>query len=264
LRSIALKIAYDGTHYAGWQAQRNAVAIQPLVEAALARVMPVVGRIVASSRTDAGVHALGQVACARTHATLPLRGVLHGVNRHLPEHVRICGVAEMPEDFHPQHHAMHKTYRYVIVQGAHRHPLVEHRAWWQRAPLNLRAMQRASVVLRGRHDFKAFAASHDRNRATVRRLSQVGVRRVSAATIWPLYGMSGGAILVTVKGDGFLKQMVRNIVGTLVDVGGGRRTIESTAQALASRDRCCAGRCAPAHGLYLVEVKFRPKIKWEA
>jgi len=249
---VALVVAYDGRDFAGWQVQPDHPTVQGVLEAALDRVhgvAPGTVRIVGAGRTDAGVHALGQVASY--HPPTPrspdvLRAALAGL---LPETVRVLAVREMPGEFHACRSATGKVYRYRLVNRELALPFEAPFAWHVRALLDLGAMRAATAHLVGRHDFAAFQTAGSPTETTVRTVRRLEVRE-----------RPGGIVEVEAEADGFLYRMVRNLVGLLVEVGLGRRLPEDAARVLAARDRSAAGRTAPARGLCLVRVLYPPGL----
>jgi tRNA pseudouridine38-40 synthase len=254
-----LTLAYRGTAYAGWQRQANARSVQQTVEEALERVLGGGGgagrpvRVVGASRTDAGVHARGQAAHLELAEPFPERGLVHGGNHHLPEDVRILAAAAMPPGFHARKHAWGKEYVYRLSRAAVLSPLDSlfvARLSGMAGPVDLEKMTRATAALPGRHDFSAFALAGGSHGQPFRHI---------VAARWE---EAGEELRFRVVGEGFLRGMVRALVGTLVEVGTGRRSLESFAGLLAGGSRAAAGPTAPAHGLVLERV-FYPAA-WRA
>ncbi|MBI2343621.1 MAG: tRNA pseudouridine(38-40) synthase TruA [Deltaproteobacteria bacterium] len=257
MRTIILRIAYDGSHYAGWQQQQNALGIQSVICAALQRMTREEQRLVAASRTDAGVHALGQIAVFRTATAIAPSAFVAGLRGYLPPEIVVTDAVEGPGDFHPRRDATAKTYRYLLHCGAPFHPLLRERVWMLHHSLHTDAMTQAAAVLCGEHDFRAFAASNDHNRSKVCVLSRFHIACVPAAQYFPsLQPITGTVIGCEITGNRFLKQMIRNMVGTLMEVGEGRRAPDTMTGILASQDRRRAGRCAPGCGLYLTAIDY--------
>lgn len=242
---VKLILEYDGTRYVGWQVQRNGPSVQAEVERALATLHRAPRRVTAAGRTDAGVHALGQVVSFPEAAPLPLAAYVKGMNALLPQDVAVRAASLEADAFDARRSASGKRYRYRIVNGATRAPLCRLQAWQVFRPLDLGGMRAAAAPLVGRHDFAAFQAADCEARHAVRE-----VRRLEV-----LSGM-GPELAVVVEATAFVKHMVRNIVGTLVEVGLGRRDPAGTPGLLASRDRTQAGRTAPPQGLVLEEVFY--------
>jgi tRNA pseudouridine38-40 synthase len=247
VRTLKLTLQYDGTNYVGWQRQPTASSIQGLVEDALA---PIEGRAVTvhgAGRTDAGVHALGQVASVRLVATLDPATLGRALNAVLPDDVRIIAVDEMPPSFHARFDARAKTYEYRILNAAFADAFAFRYAWHVPMPLDLERMRVAAAALLGRHDFAAFQGSGSLVQSTERTIETIE---------WEAGGSFDRPLTFRVTGDGFLRHMVRNIVGTLVDVGTGRLAPARVSEILESRSRQEAGPTAPSRGLFLVRVRY--------
>ncbi len=242
-----LKIAYRGTAYAGWQRQPNALAVQQVVEEALADLLDQPIAIVGAGRTDAGVHARGQVAHLRLEREFPLRGLVHGGNTRLPEDIRILAADRMPEGFHARRCAAAKEYRYRFVRTRVLSPLDSPSAVELPEGIELGALREAAAALPGRHDFSAFALAGGSHRDPHRRILVAEWRQ------------RGQVVVLRLVGDAFLRGMVRSIVGTLLEVGRGRRGPEEIGRLLTGRPRSEAGPTAPARGLVLEEVFYPPE-----
>ena len=244
-RNLRLTIEYDGTAYGGWQVQDNAPSVQGTLEAAIRRMAnDPAARLRAAGRTDAGVHAAGQVANFYTEASIPLHGWRKGLNSLLPPDIAVREVAEVDLDFDARRHARGKLYRYTIYDHETRSPLCARHAWHVRARLDEEAMGRAAAPLVGQHDFRAFRAADCERLSTVRDLSRLAVRR------------DGDFVHVEVVATAFLKNMVRIIVGTLVAAGHHTLGPDEVAAIRDGGDRTRAGVTAPPHGLCLVEVYY--------
>jgi tRNA pseudouridine38-40 synthase len=244
-RNIRLVLEYDGSRYHGWQRQADAATIQQTVEEALARLIGEPVALIGSGRTDAGVHALGQVANFRTTSTIPLKAFHDGLNSILPRDIAVLSAAEVPPEFHARKSARSKTYTYRILNRPNRSPLQQHFAWWIPQPLHLPALAAAAAFLPGEHDFAAFRASGSDNQNPIRQV------RMAA---WS--GEPGGCLSFTITATGFLRGMVRSLVGTMVEAGRGKTPAARMAELLASGARHLAGPTAPPQGLYLVEVVY--------
>jgi tRNA pseudouridine38-40 synthase len=244
VRHIRLVVEYDGTSLCGWQRQANGPTVQGHLEEALGKLLAHEAAVVGASRTDAGVHARGQVASFRTARTIPLHGIRRGLNSLLPRQIAVREAAEVPDEFHPRFSATGKHYRYTILARPDRSPRWRDYAWHLADPLDPAAMQAAAEHLLGEHDFSAFRAAGCTARTTRRRIDDITIER------------AGELVTVDVRGNAFLRNMVRIVAGTLVEVGMGRRDPAQVAEILASRDRNQAGITAPAHGLELVEVRY--------
>jgi tRNA pseudouridine38-40 synthase len=244
MTTFKLVLEYDGTHYSGWQRQLNATTVQAAVEDALAAIAQMRLTIVGAGRTDAGVHALGQVASFKTERRLLPREWLRALNAHLPSDISALSVDEVPDHFHARYSATGKLYEYHILNRSERAALLRARAWTVYKPLNIDAMSEAAASLLGSHDFSSFQTAPTDNKNPHCRLLQSELRR------------QGDLIVCSFYADRFLKQMVRTLVGTLVEVGRGRRPASDMSTVLTARSRPAAGRTAPAHGLYLVRVDY--------
>jgi tRNA pseudouridine38-40 synthase len=242
-RHIRLIVEYDGTNLCGWQRQANGPTVQQHLEEALARLLDHEVTVIGASRTDAGVHARGQVACFRTARDIPLHGIRRAVNALLPDAIAIRDAANVPDDFHPRLSATGKLYRYAILTRPDRSPLTPC-AWHHPEPLDLPAMIEASRALIGEHDFSAFRAAGCTAKTANRRIDAIDVTR------------RGEVVELDVRGNAFLRNMVRILIGTLADVGTGQLPVAQVPEIIASRDRTRAGPTAPAHGLVLVEVSY--------
>ena len=241
---LAVGIEYAGTRYAGWQRQTDAASVQVTVEAALSEVAAAPVAVTCAGRTDAGVHALGQVAHFDTDAVRSRRSWLLGANTNLPPDVALTFVAPVADSFHARYSALARRYRYLILNRGSRSPLFAERALWRHAPLDAERMHEALQVLCGEHDFSAFRAAECQSQSPVRRLQHISVRR------------AGEFIVLEVTANAFLHHMVRNIVGSALAVGEGARPVAWLGELLASRDRRQAGPTAPAAGLCLVQVDY--------
>jgi tRNA pseudouridine38-40 synthase len=244
MRRLKLLLAYSGTRYSGWQVQPQARTVQGTVESCLARITNAPVRLYAAGRTDAGVHALGQVAHFDTAATIVLPALLRGLNSLLPKDIVVRHAAEVPADFHARYSARQKTYAYMIQNQPLRSAFAASYTWHVPQPLDVVAMRTAAQALLGCHDFSAFRAASCAARSPVRCLRRLTVKRRQAR------------LCVVLSADGFLHHMVRNIVGTLVEIGRGRRPAQAMAAILDSRQRQQAGPTAPPQGLFLVRVAY--------
>ena len=244
MRTIKLVMEYDGTGYAGWQVQPNGVAVQQVVEEALLLLLGEPVRLRSSGRTDAGVHAQGMVASFTTSRDLPMRAYVGGVNRLLPPDIAILSASEVPTGFMAIRDARSKHYRYTIYNAPVRSPLRRFYSWHLREPLDLAAMMAAACYFPGPHDFAAFRGPGCVAKTSVRRIDSVTISR------------EGDMIIIDVMGGGFLKNMVRIMAGTLVEVGRGRFAPEYIHWLLENPDRKKAGVTAPACGLCLIEVYY--------
>ncbi len=244
-RNIKLTLSYDGTAYHGWQAQRNADTIQQRLADALRTLTSRPVEMRGSSRTDAGVHALGQVVSVRMDCPIPTDRLAQVLNQRLPKDIAVLEAVEVPDAFDAVSDAKRKSYRYTIYTGPIR-PMMPYRFCWHRpGELDVSSMDRAAGQLVGTHDFKSFASAGDTRLSSVRTIFLCGVAESEAQTVQ-----------IDVEADGFLYNMVRNIVGTLAEIGRGRWTAETMAAILAARDRNVAGPLAPACGLCLMKIEY--------
>jgi len=245
LRHLKLIIAYDGTHYAGWQLQSNGKTVQGMVEGAIAKIAGRAVRIHESGRTDTGVHARGQVANCSLDTPLAAATLQRALNANLPQDIRVTRVQEVDAKFHARFSASGKEYRYQIDCGAVADPFLRAYAWHHPRPLNLAAMRTAAKLVKGRHDFSALSANPMRAvESTVRTITKLTVTK------------RGSLITIAVSADGFLYKMVRSIVGALVKVGEERMTVEQLRNLVKARKRTALVETAPAHGLVLWRVFY--------
>ncbi len=263
MRNICLTLAYDGTNYCGWQVQPNGTSVQAVVETAIKELTSEAATIFAAGRTDAGVHALGQVVNFHTASGISCDKIRSGLQRFLPDDVAVRHVREAPPDFHARYHATSKRYRYVILNSRAKLPFVERYAYHIGRRLDDRAMHDAGQVLVGRHDFRSFESHYPNRSSSVRTVSELTVARCGDWALWAQHRPSeiaaasdGDYVFLEVEADGFLYNMVRSIVGTLLKVGYGSWTTETVREILNNQDRDHSGATAPPHGLYLVRVDY--------
>lgn len=250
MRTLKLTIQYDGTAYVGWQRQAEGTSIQGLLEDALRPIEGGAVTVHGAGRTDAGVHALAQTASVTLTAGLPAEAVGRALNAVLPADVRIAAVEEVAPDFHARFSATGKTYEYRIVNAAFVSPFLVRYAWHIPQRLDLGAMRTAGAALVGRHDFAAYQGTGSTVHSTERTVESIEWRPGAGPDV---------PLVMRVAGDGFLRHMVRNIMGALVEVGAGRWDPAQPLDALRSRTRAHGGRTAPAHGLFLVAVRYGPR-----
>ncbi|MBV9696977.1 MAG: tRNA pseudouridine(38-40) synthase TruA [Gammaproteobacteria bacterium] len=241
---IAVGLEYDGSAFAGWQSQPGLRTVQALAEQALSRIAAEPLCLTCAGRTDAGVHALAQVAHFDTHAERTPRSWVLGANSELPPDVSVRWAQVVPEHFHARYSAEARTYRYLILNRPARSALQRERATWVHRPLDVAAMAAAARHLEGEHDFSAFRAAECQAKSPVRRLESLRVER------------SGERVWIEATANAFLHHMVRNLVGVLLSIGRGEAAPAWAAELLAGRDRTQAAATAPAHGLYLWRVRY--------
>ncbi|MCX7982578.1 MAG: tRNA pseudouridine(38-40) synthase TruA [Syntrophales bacterium] len=245
MRNLKLTVEYDGTNYCGWQRQREGISIQGVLEEKLSFITQEKVRIVGSGRTDAGVHAIGQVAHVHLQSLLPTNNILRGMNSLLPLDIAVKKVEEVDERFHARFDAKSKVYLYYICNQPTRSAIFHRYVWTVPFPLQVEAMQGCIPYLEGCHDFTSFSA-----------LDTGVTNRVRTIMRLEISVPKPGLIKIEIEADGFLRHMVRTIVGTLVEVGKGRLDPLGVKDILHSKDRAAAGPTAPPQGLFLKEVKY--------
>jgi tRNA pseudouridine38-40 synthase len=246
MRNVKLILEYDGTNYHGWQSQKGSgkPTIQDALELAIRTLTNEETKTYSSGRTDAGVHALGHVANFQTSSAIPCGAWAPALNHVLPDDIRVQSSEEVSADFHARYSSQGKLYRYRIMNRLAPSALYRHYAWHVSMRLNVRNMRSAAACLVGEHDFSAFRSSGCSAKNPVRKMKAITIKK------------NGEFVEIFLEADAFLMHMARNIVGTLVEAGLGRYTVDAVKEALASRDRSKAGRAAPACGLYLVKVDY--------
>lgn len=245
MRRIKLVVAYDGTNYCGWQLQPNGVTIEGMLNNALSELLREDIQVIGASRTDAGVHSLGNVAVFDTAARIPPEKICYALNQRLPEDIVVQSSSEVPFDFHPRRCYSEKTYEYRILNRKIPDPTIRHNTYFYYRHLDVEKMQQAAGDLVGRHDFKSFCSARTSVEDTVREILLCTVER-SVKDI----------VTIRVTGTGFLYNMVRIIAGTLISVGVGEIKPEALSEILVKRDRSAAGPTAPAKGLTMQEIKY--------
>ena len=245
MRNIRLCIEYDGTDYCGWQHQENGLSVQQRVEEAIGRMTGVQSRVIGSGRTDAGVHAVGQVANFHTDSRLDERSFLMGLNSLLPPDIVVRDVREVDPSFHARFDARSKIYLYRICNRPVRPALERRFAWFIWEPLDPERIAGSLDLFRGTHDFSSFCSAHADSEDHVRTILDIAVGK-----------QDRDIIRISMEADGFLRYMARTIVGTLVEIGRGKRSRDEVNEILAAKDRKRAGLTAPPQGLFLQEVKY--------
>lgn len=244
MRNIKLTISYDGTEYSGWQIQKNGRTIQGELERAVRKVFKKKHRVYGASRTDAGVHAKGQVAHFKTSSAIPVGRIAIALNSILPPNIAVIKAEESPKLFHARFDAAFKTYRYHIYNSRERDPFNERYSWRVPYRLNVPLMRKEGVSLLGRHNFKSFQAHDKIERNSICTIRKLTIRKKASS------------VTIDIEADGFAYNMVRNIAGTLVDIGRGYLAPGSMEKILEIKDRTKAGPTAPAKGLFLIKVKY--------
>ncbi|MEZ6049557.1 MAG: tRNA pseudouridine(38-40) synthase TruA [Planctomycetaceae bacterium] len=255
MRNLKLTIAYDGTNYVGWQVQPNGVSVQQKVEQAIEKLTLSSTRVIVAGRTDSGVHALGQVSNFRTESTIPPEKIQRGLQRFLPDDIVIRNVEEVSPEFHATYGAKQKHYRYLILNSRTPNPFLRNYAYRQQAELDIDLMQQGAEYLLGEHDFRCFETQFPNKATSVRTMHSVKVGRHQG---WELWNNRFPEEFITfdIVGSGFLYNMVRAIMGTLIKIGMQKWPPERMREIIESQDRSIAGETAPAEGLYLMEVDY--------
>jgi tRNA pseudouridine38-40 synthase len=244
MKRVKLVVAYDGTNYQGWQIQKNGVTIEEVLDRALQNLTGEMIHVAGASRTDAGVHAMGNVAVFDTNVRMPGEKFSYALNQRLPEDIRIQHSCEVPMDFHPRYQNAVKTYEYRILNREFPLPAYRFNTHFTYRPLDEKRMQQAADYLLGEHDFKSFCAAGAQVKTTIRTIYEVKVIR------------EGELITIRITGNGFLYNMVRIIAGTLMKVGQGEWEPECIPAILEAKDRMKAGPTAPAKGLTLLKISY--------
>ncbi len=243
MRNIMLTIEYEGTAYGGWQKQKNALSIQGAIEEAIFKITGEKANLTASGRTDAGVHALGQVANFKTSTKIPIERISKAINAKLPENIGIIEAKEVSLDFHARYNAKRKTYQYRILNSDYKRPIYRNFTYYVPHPLDFDQMKKDAMSLIGEHDFKGFMSSGSSVKSTIRKIYGVDLEKKE------------DIIILEIEGNGFLYNMVRIIVGTLIDIGKGKINMPLR-EIVASGDRSKGGHTAPSTGLFLKKVYY--------
>jgi tRNA pseudouridine38-40 synthase len=254
-RRIKLTVQYDGSAYHGWQFQPTGLTIQGILEE---RVYQVIGervRVAGAGRTDAGVHAIEQVAAFDVHSSMNISVLKRALNALLPPDVRVTDIEEVTEDFHPRHSAKGKRYVYLIANMREVPVFIRGYVWRVKEPLDLEAMRAASAHLLGRHDFSSFRGAGCASTHPLRTIREIGIERLCEAP-FICTGLKGEFVRITVEADAFLRHMVRAIAGTLVEVGKGNLSPETVGDILGRKERRLAGPTAPSQGLFLMKIFY--------
>jgi tRNA pseudouridine38-40 synthase len=244
MKRVMLVVAYDGTNYHGWQLQPNVVTIESVLNEALSSLFNEDIKVIGASRTDTGVHSLGNVAVFDTRARMPAERIAYALNQRLPEDIRIQSSREVATDFHPRRQNSRKTYEYRILNCEFPMPVHRLYSYFTYVPLDIELMRKAAFYLVGEHDFKSFCSVNTTAETTIRTIYDISVEK------------TGDMISIKVTGSGFLYNMVRIIAGTLMEVGKGKLSPEKIPDILKALDRTHAGPTAPACGLTLYKYEY--------
>lgn len=244
MKRVMLIVAYDGTEYHGWQVQPNARTIEGELNRCLSELLQEDIQVIGASRTDAGVHAKGNIAVFDTDARMPAEKISYALNQRLPKDIVIQKSCQVENDFHPRHCDTRKTYSYHIYRGEFPMPLRTRYSYFTYVPLDVTKMREAATFFLGEHDFKSFCSANTQVESTVRRIEFLDVTE------------EGEELVITIRGNGFLYNMVRIIAGTLVDVGRGFLAVEDIPDILKACNRERAGQTLPACGLVLEKYEF--------
>lgn len=244
IRNIKLTIQYDGTHYAGWQFQKNAKTIQEAISGAIAKITGRKVSLIGSGRTDSGVHAKAQVANFKTRSAIPLKKMQMALNSNLPKDIVVTRAEDVDLKFNARRDARSKLYRYTIFNGNFVDPFIRRYAAKCFYKLDLSAMRRAAKVLLGRHDFRSFQAKDGHARNSIRMINNIKVEK------------EGKLVYIDIDANGFLYNMARNIAGHLIEIGRGKMKEDDMKRILRKRDRRLSGPTAPGHGLCLLKVRY--------
>jgi tRNA pseudouridine38-40 synthase len=244
MRNIVMTISYDGTNYHGWQCQPNAVTVQEVFGKTVEKILNHPAKIYAGGRTDTGVHAMGQVVNFHTEKEIELNRLVRGLNSLLPRDIRVKDAREADSTFHARYSAKAKTYVYCILNAPQSSPFLERYVWHLPNCLDVSAMDKAAKLILGEHDFSSFKKKDEMYKSTVRQIVRSAVKR------------KGDTIYFVAEAQGFLRYMVRNIVGTIALVGSGKVSIEEFSTILEMKERERAGPTAPAKGLFLRKIRY--------
>jgi tRNA pseudouridine38-40 synthase len=255
MRHIKLTLQYDGTGYSGWQVQENATTIQGLLEGAIFTITGERTRITGAARTDAGVHALEQVAAFRTESRLEPKVLMKALNGNMPQDIRVINSEECAHDFHPRYDAKNKTYSYIISFCGRYSVILKRYSWNMPYKLNCDSMREAAGYLIGEHDFSCFRASGCSSRHPVRTIHDIEISELSSVEFIG-FQFNAPVIRIRIRANAFLRHMARNIAGTLVETGRGKSPPEKMKEILDAKDRRSAGQTAPACGLFLEKIEY--------
>lgn len=256
MRKIKLLLEYDGTAYQGWQIQKKGLTIQGVVEDRIVKVTGRQSRVIGASRTDSGVHALGQVAMFRTESRLDVETIKRALNALLPEDIRVLDSSVVDDSFHPREDALRKRYFYIIANQRISSAFLFRHTWIVPQALDLNSMSEASEALIGKHNFSAFMGTGSDIKDPVREIYSLNIEKLEKIDFLTAC-LKGNFIKISMAANGFLKHMVRNIVGILVEIGRGRISSDRMKEILESHDRRRAGPTAPPQGLFLEKIEYK-------
>lgn len=254
-RNIRIVLEYDGTGFCGWQSQKSGKSIQGTIQGTLEKITGEKIKLIGSGRTDAGVHALGQVANFKLQSPISLSKIKTALNSLLSPSIVIREIEEVSTDFHAQISAKRKRYVYFILNDEFSSPFLDRYCWQIKQPLNWQKMKEALKFLKGKHDFKSFQSVGTPVKSTMREIYKIEIKKAQSRGAWR-YPPTKNLYEIMIEGNGFLKQMVRNMVGTLVEIGKEKLSISDIKKILKAKDRTKAGATAPAKGLFLVIVNY--------
>ncbi|MEW6214261.1 MAG: tRNA pseudouridine(38-40) synthase TruA [Nitrospirota bacterium] len=259
MKKIKLFLEYDGTDYQGWQIQKRRLTIQGVVEDRISEITGKQSRVIGASRTDAGVHALGQVAAFKTESRLDPETIKRALNALLPMDIRVLEASEVDDSFHPRNSAKRKSYFYIIANQRESSAFLYRYTWMVQQPLELKSMIEVAQMLIGVHDFSSFrgadSGSIPTSVGTVREVFSLSIERFGRLDFMTI-SMKGEFVKIRIEADGFLRHMVRNIAGTLIEIGRGRVSVDRIKEILESRDRRLAGPTAPPNALFLERIVY--------
>lgn len=255
MKKIKLLLEYDGTAYQGWQIQKRGTTIQGIIEEGVLKITGERSKVIGASRTDAGVHALGQVAAFRTESRLEPETIRRALNALLPQDIRVLEVSEVDDSFHPRYSAVKKGYFYIIANQRESSAFLHRYTWMVQQPLRLKSMIEAAQVLIGIHDFSSFRGAGGSSRNPVREVFSLGIERFKRLDFMTT-SIKGEFIKIRIEANGFLRHMVRNIGGTLVEIGRGKIPADRIEEILKSHNRRLAGPTAPPNGLFLERIVY--------
>lgn len=245
MKRVKMVVAYDGTNYCGWQVQPNEITIEEVLNRSLSNLLGEKIEVMGASRTDSGVHSLGNVAVFDTNTRMPADKIAFALNQRLPEDIVVQGSCEVPSDWHPRYQESTKTYEYRILNRTFRMPTRRFDTYFYHYPLDVEQMSEAASYLVGTHDFASFCAANAQVKSTVRTIYSCTAQK------------ENDIITIRVTGNGFLYNMVRIIAGTLIEVGAGKRRPEEIKDILAAENRDAAGPTAPAQGLTMMGIEYK-------